>query len=345
MRDDDRNPAEQPAQKPGCPGLPDDARSIGALIRAAADAELTEAQASEFERLCAERHCTEDRVRFEQTLRECCGRVMRVSPACSETLRNRVLTMAAAARTDDAHADDANAHDAGSNPEAQPELSAPERLAPATRSQGFWRQSSAMTAAAAVLLMVAGGLFWQASSLSTSGPGAETGWTTEQVSYRDRVSGFVTNEHMRCCRSDQAANAKLIYRDLDAARAHYAQTFGMSQVPIAALPPATGEVRFFGGGDCHVPGSRASAHLRFDAVDPEGNPLRLSLFIMPDNNRLPVSESVTYRVTSSDCEKAGVALYAWKSNGLIHLLVTEAKGEFCSTVRDSFLAPAQVAGL
>lgn len=340
MRDDTHNPAQNPAQNPDCPGLPEDARSIGALIRAAADAELTEAQAAEFERLCAERHCTEDRVRFEQTLRECCGRVMRVSPTCSETLRNKVLACAAAARAEDAEAE---------TDSDQPAPSGPERLAPVTRSQGFWRRSSAMTAAAAVLLMVAGGLIWQASSLSTSGPGsgpgAPAGWTTEQVSYRDSVSGFVTDEHMRCCRSDKASDAKLVHRDLDAARAHYAQTFGVSQVAFTALPPESDAVRFWGGGDCHVPGSKASAHLRFDTVDPQGNPLRLSLFIMPDNNRLPMAEGATYRVTSSDCEKAGVALYAWTSDGLLHLLVTEAKGEFCSKVRDSFQAPAQVAGL
>lgn len=327
MRDhDDANPE--------CPGL-NDARSVGALIRAAADAELTDAQAAQFERLCAERDCTQDRVRFEQTLRECCGRVMQASPACSETLRNKVRALAEQARFDSTEDQDSA---------AAPRLSAPERLASETRRPGFWRRSSVMSAAAAVLLMVAGTLIWQASSLQTP-PVTPAGWSTEQASYRDRISGFVTNEHMRCCRSDKASQAKLVYRDLEAARAHYAQAFGMSQVAFAAQPPASGEVRFWGGGDCHVPGARASAHLRFDAVDPEGNPMRLSLFVMPDNQRLPLAEGATYAVSSSACDEAGVALYAWKADGLLHLLVTEAKGDFCSTVRESFRAPARVAGL
>jgi hypothetical protein len=338
MRDDDHSTSD-------CPDPNGDARSIGALIRAAADAELTDAQSAEFERLCAERDCTQDRVRFEQTLRACCERVMRASPSCSETLRIKVRALAEQSRLEEAQAAAAVPSATGATgAPGHTEASAPERMASVTRSPAFWRRSPAMVAAASVLLMVAGTLVWQASSLRTQ-PIAPAGWSTEQVSYRDRVSGFVTDEHLRCCRNDQASESKLIYRDLEAARSHYTQTFGVSQVSLATRPPAAGAVNFWGGGDCLVPGAKASAHLRFDAVDPDGNPLRLSLFVLPDNRLLPLSEGATYSVSSDACDEAGVSLFAWTSNGLLHLLVSEAKGDFCREIRQSFLAPARVTGL
>lgn len=311
----------------GCGGQA--GRSVGALIRAAADAELTAEQVAEFERLCAERDCTQDRVKFEQTLRECCGRVM-AAPCCSESLRQRIRAMAEQTRGV-----------AVAGVAEAPSL--PERMAPATRSVSFWRQSPGMAAAAALLLSVAGVLVWQAARHPSVAPPA--GMTHQQVSYRDQVAGFLAGEHQRCCRSDRAAQAKLVHKDLPSARAHFATAFGVDPTRLEAATVEAGEVNFWGGGDCHVPGSTRSAHLRFDAVSPDGESLRLSLFVMPDNQRLPMQDGVTYRLNAAACDRAGVAVYAWRDEGLMYLLVSEAKGEFCGIVRRAMKAPAQIAGL
>ncbi len=314
MRPEDTHPE-------GCHG--GSARSIGALIRAAADQELTPEQVAEFERLCAERNCTEDRVKFERTLRESCGRVMTGSACCTEALRAKIQAMAAGTR------------EVGG---AEGRLQAgPTR----TRSMSFWRRSPGMAAAAALLLVVAGTLVWQASRLPSAAPPA--GMTPQQVAYRDRVAGFVSDEHNRCCRSDAAAQAKLIHRDPAAARDHYARTFGAGAVAMEAGTVRAGRVSFWGGGDCHIPGSPKSAHVRFDAVSPEGEPVRLSLFIMPDTDRLPLEPGTTYRMNAQACDKAGVALYAWRAEGLTYLLVSEAKGDFCAMIRQALHAPARVA--
>lgn len=321
----------------GCGG--GKAGSVGALIRAAADQELTPEQVAEFERLCAERNCTQDRVRFEQTLRESCGRVMTGAPCCTEALRAKIVAMAAGMRGEDGSAGAAVGSAAG--PAAESVAERVERLSSRTRTVAFWRRSPGMAAAAVLLFSVAGVLVWQASRLPTAPPPA--GMTHQQVAYRDRVAGFVSDEHGRCCRSDVAAQAKLIHRDPEAARVHYAQAFGAGSVAVDAGPVEAGQVSFWGGGDCHVPGTTKSAHVRFDAVSPEGEPIRLSLFVMPDNQRLPLEPGTTYRLNASACDKAGVALYAWCADGLTYLLVSEAKGEFCGMVRRALRAPDQLA--
>jgi hypothetical protein len=321
----------------GCGG--GSARSVGALIRAAADQELTPEQVAEFERLCAERNCTQDRVRFEQTLRESCGRVMTASPCCTEALRAKIMAMAVGLRGDDGSAGAAAGSPAG--PAAESVAERVERLSPQTRTVAFWRRSPGMAAAAVLLFSVAGVLVWQASRLPTAPPPA--GMTHRQVAYRDRVAGFVSDEHGRCCRSDVAAQAKLIHRDPASARAYYAQAFGTGSVTVEAGAVEAGEVSFWGGGDCHVPGSTRSAHVRFDAVSPEGEPIRLSLFVMPDNERLPLEPETTYRLNAAACDEAGVALYAWSADGLTYLLVSEATGEFCGMVRQALQAPARLA--
>lgn len=334
----------------GCGGQA--GRSVGALIRAAADAELSTEELNAFERLCAEHDCTQDRVRFEQTLRACCGRVMTMTPACSDALRQRIRAMAEQTRGGpDTEADPSadpgpdsvpgRARDRARGLPESPSL--PERMAGSTRSVSFWRRSPGMAAAAALLLSVAGVLVWQAARHPSVVPPA--GMTHQQVSYRDQVAGFLAGEHQRCCRSDRAAQAKLVHKDLSEARAHFATAFGVDPTHLEAATVEAGEVNFWGGGDCHVPGSTRSAHLRFDAVSPDGESLRLSLFVMPDNQRLPMKDGVTYRLNASACDRAGVAVYAWRDGGLMYLLVSEAKGEFCGIVRRAMKAPAQIAGL
>ncbi len=314
------------------------ALSIGALIRAAADGELTDEQVARFERLCAERDCTQDRVRFEQTLRACCARAMG-QPQCTEALRARVRALAL--QTRDAHpgpalAESPDAPDGpGDEPAGADHRAAPAGGFPTTRPLAFWRRAPALTAAALVLAGAAGVLTWQAVSLPSER--APFAMSTQQAAYRDNLAGFLTDEHARTCAADEG-ETKLVHRDLQTARAHYAQSFGVTEAGFN-LPAPADPLRFFGGGDCQPPGADRSAHLRYDATAPDGSPLRISLFVMPDNNLLPFRDGVTYRLDADACDRAGVTLYAWRADGLVHLLVSEATGELCGQVRQALNAP------
>lgn len=108
---------------------------------------------------------------------------------------------------------------------------------------------------------------------------------------------------------------------------------------------APGGLSFRGDLGYRAPGFERSAHLRFDAVDPDGNTVRLSLFVMPDNGLLPLAEGVTHKLDAAACEKAGVRAFVWRNAGTVHLLVSEAGGSFCPAVRDLLNAPRTVAGL
>lgn len=308
--------------------------SIGSLIRAAADGELTSEQVAAFEKLCAERNCTQDRVRFEKTLKDCCGRVLTANQCCTEKLRAKICAMAEQSRHEGVP-EGFSLGEAGA-------ASRVEAMAPATRERSFWLKSPGLAAAAVVLLSVAGVLIYQSASLPTAVP---AGWTVEQASYRDQVAGFVTGEHQRCSKSEEASEKKLVIHNVEQAREHFETAFGLDSVDLVSdlSTGQGGQLVFWGGGDCHIPGAAHSGHVRFDAVSPDGAALRLSLFLMPDSGRLPMDEGVTYRVGATACDKAGVRLYAWRSAGVLYLLVSEASGDFCSAVRRTLHAPEIVA--
>jgi hypothetical protein len=319
-----------------CGGRLPEGVSPGELIRMAADGELTDEQVAAFEKLCAERDCTQDRVRFEQTLRECCGRVMRDKPCCPEALRTRIRAMAASQSPFHA-ADHAQAES----------VSVAEAMAPRTRSAAFWRRSPGLAAAAVVLLSLAGVLIYQGARVPTGGAPGSAAWSGQTVAYQEQVARFVAAEHLRCC-EDEAAASKMIVRDLDQARDRFARSLGVASLDLSADLPAggeTGSMTFYGAGDCHVPGASRSAHARYDATGPDGTAVHLSLFVMPDEGRLALAEGKTYVVTSSTCDEQGVSLFAWREGGVVYLLVSEARGDFCKAVRKALHAPDAVGTL
>lgn len=331
MSDDLNKSGEHPECRGG---KPDGGLSVGALIRAAADDELTDAQVEAFEKLCAERDCTKDRVRFEQTLRDACGKAMADQPRCPDALRNKIQALAAAG------GDVGIARETSTG--AEP-VSAVEAMADQTRSVSFWRRSPGMLAMAAVLALFAGVMIFQGMSLPT-GP-VPAGWTVEQASNRDRMAAFVAREHDRCCSSDRASEAKLIIRDMDRAKAHFIDTLGVGGLSVVPAVAEVGEVTFWGAGDCHVPASSSSGHFRFDATTPDGADIRLSLFVLPDEGQFPMDAGTTYRVGSEACDRAGVNLFAWKDAGVVYMLVSEADGGFCAVVRDTMQAPETLGSL
>lgn len=296
--------------------------NMAALLRACADGELSEAQCERLKAIIGDCPVTPTRVAFDEALRGCCSRAMD-KPQCPKALRDRITSMAATAVSaeQDAYAqqiEDSNA---------------------STRNRSFWARPSVMGIAAAVLLSVAGVLVWQSASIFGV-LGSSTPLNIEQASYSERVGQFVLGEHNRCC-NDDAAETKLVQHDIEQAVEYFSQQF---ERPVR-LPDMTGDqeqIKFYGGGDCHVPETIRSGHLRFDAFDRHGEAISVSLFIAPDPGVLPLEEGVTYRLSSSACDAAGARLFVWVSEGVQYMLVSEASDKTCEDVRDLMNAPASI---
>lgn len=317
--------------------------NIAALIRARVDGELTPAQEERFERLMAEHGADSSGVAsqaaLERALRARCGHVLGSGVRCPQDLRDRVGALIAAPQSqtnEPAHTPAASQVAAAQDPSYADRI---ERASSYTRERSFWAKSPLMGIAAVLLLSVAGVLVWQSVNLSGSYRAMPT-LNMEQASYSERVGAFVLNEHMRCC-DDQSADAKLVERDAAEAIARFAERFDRPvQMPDMAM--SEGRVDFYGAGDCHVPETSVSGHMRFDAIDDNGNPIAVSIFIAPDPGIFPLEEGVTYRVNSEACDKVGARLFVWISEGVQYLLVSEASDETCATVRELMNAPTRL---
>ena len=295
---------------------------IAALLRASADGELTDCQCEELDAYMAKcpdtKSCCESQIAFEKAMKDCCGRAMS-KPCCPRALRDKIVAIAARApENEEAFAQgiaQSNAH---------------------SRSKSFWSRSPIMSAAAALLIVAAGTLIWQSVSIATSN--APSHLNFQQASYFSRVSNFVVREHNRCC-DDQIAQDKLIKIDINEATEYFSKAFG-NELVVPDMLKAQGRIEFFGGGDCSVPSTPRSGHLRFDAIAPDGSRISLSLFVSPDPGLLPMEEGMTYPLDAKACQDAGARLFAWTNNGIQYLLVSEADDEMCQTVRNIMNAPA-----
>ncbi|MCA9304225.1 MAG: hypothetical protein KC996_08890 [Phycisphaerales bacterium] len=312
--------------------------TLAAKIRACADGELRGDECAQLKAYLESHPDAARQLGFEKELKSCCERVLRDKPCCPEALRAKITSMccgeqvqaASAAEISDLIEDPAFAQGIESSNEG-------------TRARSFWLRSSVISTLAAGLVIVAGVLVYQAATFKPTIP--RDGMTIQQTSYVDRVGDFVVREHNRCC-NDDAAAAKLIRHDINEATAYFSEAFGRSLV-TPDLADVAGKVSFYGGGDCHVPSTPRSGHLRFDAVDDSGNPIRLSLFVatLPKEELLPMQEGMTYRVNSASCADAGASLFAWKRDGIMYLLVSEASDSMCSTVRRVMQAPTALGEL
>ncbi|MBL4698141.1 MAG: hypothetical protein JKX70_04840 [Phycisphaerales bacterium] len=301
--------------------------NIAALLRAAADGELTDCQCEELDAYMARcpdtKSCAESQIAFEKAMQDCCGRAMS-KPCCPDALREKIMAIAAnAPENEEAFAQGIEAASAY------------------TKSPSFWSRSPMMGVAAAMLIVVAGTLIWQSASLPINNAPAHL--NVQQASYYNRVSDFVVREHNRC-RDDDAAQAKLVRNDIDMATAYFTEVFG-HQLVVPDMDQVAGKIEFYGGGDCSVPSTSRSGHLRFDAIAPDGQRISLSLFVSPDPGLLPMEEGMTYTIDSKACQDAGARLFAWVNDGIQYLLVSEADEDMCAIVREMMQAPSTVGSI
>ena len=257
---------------------------------------------------------------------------MDASPCCPDALRERVGAIAAAAR-----AEAENASVSHSDEQAEQYAQRIEATATQTRSRSFWQRSPLISIAAVLLLSVAGVLIWQSANFGAYTVVPRAGMTLEQAAYTEHVGRFVLSEHNRCC-EDEAAQAKLIKHDINAAITYFSDVFGQP-VHLPDMARAQGRIEFYGGGDCDVPSTARSGHLRFDAIDQQGERIPLSLFIAPNPDIIPLEEGVTYSIDTKECREAGAHLFMWVSDGIQYILVSEAPDSASARVRGLMDAP------
>lgn len=318
--DDTNNPNQHNGDTPFVPDINAEVLCIAAMLRACADGELCPEGCDRLKKYLSENPDAQAQVAFEKELKGCCERVMKKSP-CPDALRAKIEAMAGGALT----------------------ASAIEASNVVTREKSFWQRSPMMSAMAAVLVLAGGALIWQSSSLITKGSGLGI-VETSRVAYAERVGNFVAREHVRCC-EENAAGKKLVHEDISEATAYFSEKFSKPVVTPASLNTADAagnQIRFYGGGDCHLPATDGSGHMRFDAVGADGKPVSLSLFIAPDPGLLEMEEGVTYILNSTQCTKRGASLFAWVRGGVMYLLVSEADETMCAPVRRMMNAPDEL---
>ena len=243
-------------------------------------------------------------------------------PLCPQSLRERVGAIAAESRVAAAAESDAYAQrieDAGAY----------------TKDQSFWSRAPLMTAAAVLLLGVAGVMIWQSSALFSNQ--GITNPTPQPVSYIEHLGKFMMGEHKRYC-IDEAAAEQFAQTEIDSAISYFSERFERD-VQIPDLVSENQTLEFFGGGDCYIPRTPVSGHLRFDTVDADGEPIVFSLFVAPDSGELQLEEGVTYLANAKACDEAGARLFVWVHEGVQYFLVSEAHGSTCGAVRGLMKAP------
>lgn len=301
--------------------------NLAALIRAAADDELTDAERARFEALLAERPELAGRVEFERRMRGAVGRVIASdTPAVSADLRSRIEAIASGARTEAEQTDDAVAGrlDARSGE---------------TKTHGFWARAmggpitrgalsiAAMLAVAAILWTVAG--------------------PTPSPLLTENVARFVSSEHNRCPIEAKNLGEKFTVKSVAEVPEVFGQLTGRN-LSLAAL--ALGELdgmEFVDAGRCHVPpDDESSLHVRFRSADDT----MVSLFIQPlteaQAGKLGMVEGETYDLRGhapKDGSSCATVL-GWVADGVVHYMVSD-QAEPCSKALKSLGQPMPASNL
>jgi anti-sigma factor RsiW len=274
------------------------AMSRAALLRAAADNELSAADASTLCQHLAEFPEDAARIEFERDLRVACNRAMSSEDVTVPSgLRDRMATMLATSTQHE----------------------------PATRAdqKPRHRRVRAGWLAGVVAVIVVFGLGVLVANLLPSPTFSESPQRA-----RIALAGFLGTEHRRCSLDDRAIKRKMTEYNLGQAPAKFKTLLG-AELSVANVEKAG--YTFLGAGSCIVPGSGASVHLVFSDVSAAPatltkgltcDPTRLSLFIQKDTGELPISPETTYRLEMGD---GNPLVVVWLRDGLIYYLVTETK--------------------
>ncbi len=298
------------------PENPDpNALELGALLRCAADGELTDAQQAELDAHLAKTPEDHARIEFERALHTCCTRALGADQG-----EGKGLTAPASLRERIA----AGATEAESEPVIA--TVTPDGVTTRSGAGSIERMiRPLMGLAAAIALVAAATLFLRGALLANGQFG---------IAQASALTEYVEKEHSRCMLPD-AANAKFI-EDAGELPGPWADLVG-NALSIEAMTDAG--YRFVGAGECHLPGKGGSVHLMFEEashLDADGRPLAMSLFLkrLPEDSELV--EGRTY-LLDERCDRGG-PIVMWVRDGLLYSLVSDCPNA-CATARTALAAP------
>lgn len=280
-----------------------------ALLRGAADGELSPGQQAALEAHLAQNPDDEARIAFERELRTSCKRVMS-EPVAPVGLREKI-----AARLE------ADAADDGDGP-------APISIDSARVERFIWtrlRRASAMAAAIIVLVTVA--VVYRG---------------TQNRTYATQLSSFVVAEHERCFTPKGEVNSKFKVADAGDIQAASLGWLGKDQdlgdLGVGELIANT-NLDFLGAGRCAVPGQGGSGHLIFEAQDDPGR--TISLFVHRYKSDPVLDESILYSLKAEAWPDASAPIVFWRRGEVVYYLICPIQ-ETGAEVRMAMNAPEQM---
>ncbi|MEM8756239.1 MAG: hypothetical protein AAGF47_00465 [Planctomycetota bacterium] len=305
-----------------------------ALLRLAADQELTAEQARRLEALAEADDGLSDaeaRIEAERHLRAAVGRALGSEPAAPAGLHARVAAAMAAADLSEMTADvSSQTRQSNGSP------SVPERMADQTRDRSFWSGTVARVGSLAAVLAVG-----VVATFVLFGP---VGAPVDAVSSRTVSAQFVAREHGRCVIDIEPGTDKFRVDDVDSLPT-FAQDVIGREVAIADLLAGGAEnVAFVDAGPCGVPMGGRSMHVRFDVPLEAGDSTRVSLFVQQYTGEQELEAETTYEFDSAAGPGEPLktpSIYTWLRDGLVYYLVID-RADACETIRTQMDAPATV---
>lgn len=281
---------------------------IGALLRAAADGELSAPQQLQLDRHLAGHAADSARVTFEQDLRRACSRVMSSEGVrAPDSLRRAVLAQfeAVPAAPEPVLARIPRVHEGG-------RVEVPARR---------WRRVGGLMAAAAAIPLLVAGVLLVLNHESDRG-------SVAVIPAADRVMQveFLTKEHCECVTGSLDGLEKVTPEQIpERMRQLVGRPLGIEDLERAGF-------EFVQMGKCQMPGGGETAHLIFNRQslkdDGTRREIKLSLFVVNDRNRHRITEGITWQSPRRN-KGDGPTIRAWGRDGLIYYLVTE-----CGTSSD-----------
>lgn len=299
------------------PGSSGDLLSIAALLRAAADDELSPEDRARLDAHLRNHPEDDARIEFERRLRVHCAGLMQTDHA-PDALRQRVMAIAGSSNTETSFSDHTD----------QDELA--DRIAERSRTAraaGFGGRNRALVGAAAAVLLLVAGVSLLSQAIGPSGPAdAQTAGVGNGVS----LANFFVQEHDRCATVPRRSD-KFTVADPSSLPETFSRILGA--VPTIPDFQAAGMV-FRDMGECHVPGEGRSVHVRLNT---DGTSCRegisVSLFIQQGRSEvLPAGENRPLALMRcADGMKS--TIYAWHAGGMSYFLVSEQTA--CERLREA----------
>lgn len=263
-----------------------DPLSRGALVRAAADGELSAEQSRALETLRSSDASIEREIVFERALRDRVATTMREPSVAPASLRASIEALIAQERgTVGPHA---------------------------TRTRSFWAKRAGWLVAAAAVLVVASITY--IAGWPSQQPPRPTSTIAAAPFEQGRLiaaSNFIAREHNRCAPFERYFNLKMSVRDAAEANDMVVTLLG---APPTRIKLDDAGYTFAGMGRCAVPGPGDSVHMIYRPVGDA--PGVVSLFIQKLVNEPAMADDVRYHVPID----GGGSLLIWRDSGLIYYL-------------------------